>query len=213
VLPYAPAQAERIIERLCALAELDVAQARNDPERAERVRQAFGFIIDAARARQALLDLQAIESSLGRPPWRDLVKALRHDGGRFGAAIGDRSARIALRWALGDLGLAARASRRWRLSARQPCDAAQGDRPGAGGSAAATRCRPHRAADRVVLVEGVAQAYHLLTGKALGRSLTAEGTPTGPGVRLVRLCLEPLDPLLTADALVWAIRRAQDPPR
>jgi hypothetical protein len=28
-------------------------------------------------------------------------------------------------------------------------------------------------------------------------------------VRLVRLCLAPLDPLLTDDAIVWAIRRAQ----
>jgi hypothetical protein len=62
-------------------------------------------------------------------------------------------------------------------------------------------------ADRVVLVEGVAHAYHLLTGKALGRSLTAEGTPTGPGVRLVRVCLAPLDPLITDDGIVWSIRR------
>ena len=63
-------------------------------------------------------------------------------------------------------------------------------------------------ADRVVLVEGVARAYHLLTGKALGRSQTAEGTPTGPGVRLVRACLEPLDPMVTDDAIVWGIRCA-----
>jgi hypothetical protein len=47
--------------------------------------------------------------------------------------------------------------------------------------------------DRVVLVEGVARAWQLLTGKPLGRSLTAEQKPTGPGVRLVRLCLAPLD--------------------
>jgi hypothetical protein len=47
------------------------------------------------------------------------------------------------------------------------------------------------------------------TDKAMGRSLTAEQRPTGPGVRLVRLCLEPLDPLVTDDAIVWAIRRAQ----
>jgi hypothetical protein len=63
--------------------------------------------------------------------------------------------------------------------------------------------------DRVVLVEGVGRAYQLLTGKPFGRSLTAEGTPTGPGVWLVRLCLDPLDPLLTADGVVRAIRRAR----
>jgi hypothetical protein len=63
--------------------------------------------------------------------------------------------------------------------------------------------------DRVVLVQGVARAYQLLTDKVMGRSLTAEQRPTGPGVRLVRICLQPLDPLVTDDAVVWAIRRAQ----
>jgi hypothetical protein len=63
--------------------------------------------------------------------------------------------------------------------------------------------------DRVALVRGVARAWQLLTGRPLGRSLTAEQRPTGPGMRLVRLCLAPLDPLVTDDAIVWAIRRAQ----
>jgi hypothetical protein len=43
VLPGAPVQRDRIIERLCGLAGLDVGQAADDPARAERVRQAFGF--------------------------------------------------------------------------------------------------------------------------------------------------------------------------
>jgi hypothetical protein len=46
--------------------------------------------------------------------------------------------------------------------------------------------------DRVVLVQGVARAYELLTGKPLERGLTPEQRPTGPGVRPVRLCLAPL---------------------
>jgi len=131
------------------------------------VRQAFGFIIDAARARQALLDLQAIESSLGRSPWRDLVKALRHDRGRFGAVISDGSARIALRWALGDLGLAARAGRRWLhhlrdnpVVRRRTIDRALEARllqRNVG------RIDRH---DRVVLVQGVSRAYQLLSGIA-----------------------------------------------
>jgi hypothetical protein len=66
--------------------------------------------------------------------------------------------------------------------------------------------------DRVVLVEGVGRAWQLLTGRPLGRSLTVEQRPSGPGLRLVRICLEPLDPLVTDDAIVWAIRRAQDQP-
>jgi hypothetical protein len=65
-----------------------------------------------ARTWQALLDLQAIERGVGKPPWRDLLKELRHDRGRFGAVINDRSAGIALRWARRDLGLADRAGRR-----------------------------------------------------------------------------------------------------
>jgi hypothetical protein len=210
VRPYAPVQAERIVKHLCALAGLDVRQAGDDPQRAELVRQAFGFIVDAARARQALLDLSAIESSLGKPRWRDLLKELRHDRGRFAAEIRDKSARIALRWALRDLGLAGRAGRRWlhylrdsQAMLRSTIDRAlearllQRD---------AGRSDRH---DRVVLVQGVARAYELLTGKPLGRSLTADQRPTGPGVRLVRLCLAPLDPLVTDDAIVWAVRRAQ----
>jgi hypothetical protein len=209
VLPYLPAQANRIIEHLCRLAGLEVGRGGHDPERAERVRRAFGFIIDAARARQALLDLQAIES-LGKPPWRDLLKELRHDRGRFGAVISDKSARIALRWALGDLGLAARAGRRWLyhlrdnpVVRRRTIDRAlearllQRD---------VGRTDRH---DRVMLVQGVGRAYQLLTGRSLGRSLTAEQRPSGPGLRLVRMCLRPLDPLASVDATVWAIRRAQ----
>ena len=77
VLPYTPAQAERIIGHLCGLAALDVARADEDPASAERVRRAFAFILDGARALQALLDLHAIEREIGRSPWRDLLKDLQ----------------------------------------------------------------------------------------------------------------------------------------
>ena len=100
VRPYAPAQADRIIEQLCVLAGLDVGQADHDPVRADRVRQGFRLIVGAAGARQALLDLEQIEREIGTPPWRDLLKELRHDRGRFEDAIRDKSVRIALRWAL-----------------------------------------------------------------------------------------------------------------
>jgi hypothetical protein len=216
MLPYAPAQAERIIEHLCRLAKLDVGHTGADPEGAERVRQAFGFIIDAARARQAVLDLQAIETRIGRPPWRDLLKELRHDRRRFADAIGNKSARIALRWALGDLGQAGRAGRRWLHHLRDDPvllrrvinralkadllerDAGRTDR-----------------LDRVVLVEGVARAWQLLAGRPLARSVTSEtknrvaGAPAGPGVRLVRSCLEPLEPSVTDEAIAGTIRAAQ----
>ena len=44
-------------------------------------------------ARQPVLDLNTMESRIGRPPWRDLLKELRHDRGWVAAAIGDKSAR------------------------------------------------------------------------------------------------------------------------
>lgn len=216
ILPYAPAQADRIIAQLCVLAGLDVGQARNDRERAKRVRQAFGLIVGAARARQALLELQAIETRLGKPPWRELLKELRHDRGRFDDAVRDRRVRIALRWTLGDLGMAGRAGRRWLHHLRDnqvvlrrvidralevwllQRDAGRSDRY-----------------DRVVLVEGVARAYQLLTGRPLARSVTSEtksraaGAPAGPGMRLVRVCLQPLEPLVTQDAIAGTIRAVQ----
>jgi hypothetical protein len=207
VRPYAPAQANRIIEQLCALAGLEVGQTDEDPAAAVRVRQAFGLIVNAARVRQEMLNLEQFEHGIGRPPWRDLLKDLRHDRRQFGATIGDKSARSALRWALGDLGLATRAGRRWLhhlrdnpVVRRRTIDRAlkarllQRD---------AGRSDRH---DRVVLVQGVGRAYQLLTDRRLGRSLTAEQRPSGPGLRLVRLCLVPLDPLVTDDAIVWAIR-------
>jgi hypothetical protein len=216
VLPYAPVRAERIIEQLCGLAGLDVRQAVDDPERAERVRQAFGFIIDAARARQNLLDLHANESRLDKPPWRDLLKELRHDRGRFDTAIRDKSARIALRWALGDLGLVGRAGRRWlhylrdnRAVLRGVIDRALGARLL---QRDAGRSDRH---DRVVLVQGVGRAYQLLTGRPLARSVKSEtksrkaGAPGGPGLRLVRVCLDPLDPSATDDAIAGTIRAVQ----
>jgi hypothetical protein len=210
VRPYAPAQADRIIERLCMLAKFKIDQADDDPAGADRVRRAFGHIVDGARTREALLDLQAIEREIGRPPWRDLLKELRHDRSQFTATIRDRSACIALRWALRDLGLANRAGRRWlhylrdnhgmlRKAIDRAVETALLQRDGG---------RTERA-DRVLLVEGVGRAYELLTGKSLGRSLTAEQRPSGPGLRLVRLCLVPLDPLVTDDAIVWAMRRVQ----
>jgi hypothetical protein len=213
VLPYAPAQADRIIEHLCRLAGLDVVHAGDDPVRAERVRQASQVIVDAAGARETLLDLNTIEREISGSPWRDLLKELRHDRSRFAATIRDRSACIALRWALGDLGLAGRAGRRWLhhlgnnpVVRRRTIDRAlearllQRD---------AGRRDRH---ERVVLVQGVGRAYEILTGKPLGRSLNIEQRPSGPDLRLVRLCLAPLDPLVTDDAIVWAIRRAQTHP-
>ena len=210
VLPYAPAQADRIIEHLCLLAGLEVGQAGDDPERADRARQAFELIVDAARLRQEMIDLEQFEREIRKPAWRDLLKELRHDRRRFAAAIRDKSARVALRWAHGDLGLAGRAGHRWLHYLRDNTVALRRviDRALEASILQRDAGRTERA-DRVVLVEGVARAWQLLTGKQLGRSLTAEGTPTGPGLRLVRVCLAPLDPLITDDAIVWAIRRAQ----
>jgi hypothetical protein len=97
VLPYAPAQADRIIEHLCRLASLDVVQAGDDPVRAERVRQASQLIVDAAGAREAMLDLQAIERKIGRSPWRERLMELRHDRSRFAprSATGARASHCA----------------------------------------------------------------------------------------------------------------------
>ena len=52
VLPYTAVDADRIIEQLWLLAGLEVGQADEDLAGAERLRQAFGFIVEAARARQ-----------------------------------------------------------------------------------------------------------------------------------------------------------------
>jgi hypothetical protein len=60
------------------------------------VLQAFRVIVDAARARQPVLNLNTMESRIGRPPWRDLLKDVRHGRGWFAAAIGDKSVRRGL---------------------------------------------------------------------------------------------------------------------
>jgi hypothetical protein len=113
ILPYSPVQADVIIQHLCAFAKLDLEQANDDPARARRVRRAFGRIVDAARARQALLDLDKIERGVAKAPWRGRLRDLRHDRHQFATAIGDRDARIALRGALIDIGQTSRAGRHW----------------------------------------------------------------------------------------------------
>jgi hypothetical protein len=43
-----------------------------------------------------VLTLNTMESRIGRPPWRDLLKDVRHGRGWFAAAIGDKSVRSGL---------------------------------------------------------------------------------------------------------------------
>jgi hypothetical protein len=70
--------------------------------------------------------------------------------------------------------------------------------------------------DRVLFARSVGRAYRLLTGRRIGRSTTSEtksrpsGRPTGPGLRLVSICLKPLDPNVSDDAVDWAIRRSKE---
>ena len=82
ILPYSPAQADRIIRHLCALAAFDLGQTSDDPARAERVRQSFRLVVDAARARQAQLELDMLQSPrvaipTQMPWWADLARELR----------------------------------------------------------------------------------------------------------------------------------------
>ena len=216
VLPYSPHQADRIIRQLCVLAGFDIGRDYEDTARAQAVRQAFRMIVDAALERQALLDLEAIERELGKPAWRDRLRALRHDRRQFIPAIRDKSARAALRWALVDLGGATRAGRRWLhylrdhpVVLRKVVDRALEAR-----MLQRDQGRTDRY-DRVLLIRGVGRAYELLTGRRFGRSVTSEtlsrpgGEPTGPGLRLALLCLQPLDPDVTDDAVVWTIRHVQ----
>jgi hypothetical protein len=112
-MQFLKADADRIIQHLCALAGFDLEQTRDDPARAVRVRQAFRLIVDAAGARQAQLDLDELERDLGKPPWRERLRGLRNDRRQFATAIRDRSACKALWWALTDIGKAPRAGRRW----------------------------------------------------------------------------------------------------
>jgi hypothetical protein len=217
ISPYSREDAARIIRHLCALAKIDLGQMGEDPASAERIRQALGHVVNAACARQALLDLNKIDRDIGEPPWRDRLRDLRNDRRQFATAIGDKSARTAPQWALIDIRQASRAGRRWLHYLR--------DHP------AVLRKTIERALealilqrdvgrtdrlDRVLFVEDVSRAYELLTGEPLGRSVTSDtksrpgGRPTGPGLRLVWICLKPLDPLITDDAVAWAIRRVQE---
>jgi hypothetical protein len=69
--------------------------------------------------------------------------------------------------------------------------------------------------DRVLFARKVGRDYRLLTGRRFGRSTTSEtksrpdGRPAGPDLRLVSICLEPLDPDVSDDGVDWAIRRSK----
>jgi hypothetical protein len=216
IVPYSREDANRIIRHLCALAGFDLEQTRDDPARAARVQQAFRLIVDAAGARQAQLDLHAIDRGVGKPPWRGRLRDLRNDRRQFATAITDQNARAALRGALIDLGQASRAGRRWLHYLRDHPDVLRKTIE----RALEAPILYHDAGrlnrfERVVFAERVGRAYGLLTGRPFGRSVTSEtksrveGTPTGPGLRLVSICLKPLDPDINDHAVAWAIRRAK----
>lgn len=209
ILPYSREEADRIVQHLCALVDFDIGQTRDDLACAERVRQAFQLIVGAARERQALLDLDRLQRDL-KSSWRDRLRDLRNDRRQFATAISDRSTCAALRWALIDTGQVSRAGRRWLHYLRDHPDVLRKtiDRALAARILYDDPGRLDRF-ERVVFAEGVGRAYELLTGKRFGRSLTSDERPTGPGLRLVWTCLKPLDPLITHDAVAWAIRRAK----
>lgn len=214
ILPYSPTQADQIIQSLCALRTPDLGQTGNDPARAQKIREAFRCIVDAARERQALLDLDQIERRIGKSPWRDRLLDVRNGREQFGSALGDKSVRTALRWALVEAGQAKRAGPRWlhclcddpRLR-RETISRALNTR-----TLKRDRGRPHRL-DHVRFLEGVSRAYELLTGRSLSRTVTTatskdqhEGIPTGSGWQLALICLKPLDPCVTDHAVDWAMR-------
>lgn len=216
ILPYTPAAADRIIEHLCALAGLDLEQKVVDPGRAQSVRRAFEFVVDGARIWEAVVKQREIEKQIDKPPWRTRLPALRSHRREFGRALRDKSVRLALRFALIRMGHANRAGRRWLHYLydhppvlRQAIDRALHDRMLQKDSGLNGRV------DRVLLVEGVARAYRHLTGQRLSRSVTTDtksrmgGQPTGPGLRLVQICLQPLDPGVSIEGIAWAIRCAQ----
>jgi hypothetical protein len=220
ILPYSREDADQIIRHLCALAKFDLEQTREDPASAELVWQAFRLIADAATARQAQLDLDELDRDLGKPPWPDRLRDLHDDRRQFAAVVGDQNARAALRGALIDTGLASRAGRRWLHYLRDHPDALRKTIERALEAPVMYHNSGRRNRfERVVFAQGVGRAYELLTGRPFGRSVTSEtknrpeGTPTGPGLRLVSICIKPLDPHINDNAIVWAIRRAKALPR
>lgn len=214
ILPYSPAEADQIVQCLFDLAGFDVRQTSDNPARAALVRQAFRFIVEAAGARQAQLDLHELERDLGKPTWRDRLRDLRNDRRQFTRVVRNKSARAALHWALVDSGFDIRAGPRWLHYLRDRPDVLRETIIRALEEPRLQDCggRPERL-DRVLLIVGVSRAYELLTGEALGRNVTSEtktrqgGTSTGPGFQLASICLKPLDPKITDHAVDWAIRR------
>jgi hypothetical protein len=210
VWPYTAPQADRVIGRLCGLAGLDLAQAGDDPARAERVRQAFGSSStphapdrpcsicrrSSARSedrRGATCSRSCVTTAAGSPPRSATRAPASRCAGHCMVSAWQRAPVAAgcITCATTTGCCAGRSTGRWR--------------PGC--------CNETPAAPTSSTVWCSSRAWpapgSCLAGRPLGRSLTAEQRPTGPGLRLVRLCLEPLDPLVTDDAIAWAIRRAQ----
>ncbi len=199
VLPFSSVWADIILRQLLDLVDLDNTQINIELELAQQVREAFHLILDAARTAKAAVEHSAIERDIKDTtmPWRDRLRNL--NPGRLNELSSDKSARIALRWALLETGQGARAGRRW-LHYLRDHPAVLRQTVGRALETPVLRGDPGRPQDRfddVLLVEGVARAYQHLTGKPLGRSVTTEskkggkaGLPTGPGLWLATFCLK-----------------------
>jgi len=247
LLPYTPAHGESILEHLALLAGIEGETPADHPKVARRLRRAFRYILQGANRTVVYQEFRRLDDGdrygwewpnsdggAARPrrqrpaPWRSELRKLKRNPGRLVPARIGSSLALVLRHGADIIGVTLDRDEELlaRLAAeptflKAVVDAAIGDRlwlqdqPG----------RKDRF-DRLGILLGSDQAHRLLTGYPLTYSRMSStlqrtgGSPTGPGLRLARLCLEPLEPSalrLTDEAIAGAIDALKvylaDPPR
>ncbi len=204
---------DEIRARISKLAGLDEDALDGDSDVQRDLIHVIVRIREAAGKLDAAIMLRRIDRVTRRPneEWRAKLRELRDGRLEFSEAVGDARVRIALRHGV-------RKANLWRALAPRWLHALRDDRRSLRLSLEATlrdeylmemRGAPDQTY-RVEFVRAISDACQDFIGQPLRRSVTwATGKPSGPGIGLVRACIEPLVGGITDEAIAHLIREAR----
>ena len=190
---------------------------RLPPQRLRRIRKKYGHVerIDLAGRRR---ELRRMAPELGgAAAWRNKLRALRDGRISLEEAIADGPARKALRWGASQASILEKAEPRWlhflRDNARElrkAVDTALRDEWLKGEVGSPDRHHIVTFVTRIALVYQVLTGERLAYGMQVGKrgSKNAGRKRPSKGIRFVQVCLDPIDPDRTEDAISHLIREA-----
>ncbi|MCZ6863821.1 MAG: hypothetical protein O7I42_26815 [Alphaproteobacteria bacterium] len=188
------------------------------PRRLRRLREKYGHVEQIPDLATRRRELRRMAPELGgAAAWRSKLRALRDSRISFEEAIADGPAKKALRWGASQASILETVGSRWLhflrdngRELRKAVDTALQDKWLKGEVGSPDRHHLVTFVTRIVLVHEVLTGERLTHGIQIERkgSKNAGRTRPSKGIRFVRVCLDPIDPDRTNDAIAHLIREA-----